>query len=95
MNVKLHNKRIAEKTVELNGLFPTGYLYVTSTTDSTAVTEVSCALGAKNIIEGSHTISSPEEIAAYQRRSAAVREQLQRSEIARNKPSLGITVRES
>jgi hypothetical protein len=91
MNVKLHNKRVAEKTVELNGLYPSGYLFVTSRTDSTAVTEVSCALGAKNLIEDSHTISSPEEIAEYQRHAAAVREQLQRTELARNKPSLAIS----
>jgi hypothetical protein len=91
MNVKLHNKRIAEKAASLNQMYPSGYLYLTSR-DAGAVTEVTTANGARHLIEDSHTISTAEEIAQYERRNAAVREQLQRSEVARNKPSLGITV---
>jgi hypothetical protein len=90
MNVKLHNKAIASKTSELNGLFPTGYLYITNRTDTTAVTEVSCAGAARHLIEDSHTISTAEEIAEYLRHASAVREQLLRAELARNKPTLGI-----
>lgn len=95
MNVKLHMKRITAKMIELNALYPSGYLFVTSRTDTTAVSEVTTANAARHLIEDSHTISTDEEIEQYKRRNAAVREQLQRTEIARSKPSLGITVRES
>jgi hypothetical protein len=95
MNVKLHNKRIAEKTAELDRTYPSGYLFVTSRDVGNSVTEVTTANAARHLVEDSHTISTPEEIEQYERRNAAVREQLQRTEIARNKPSLGITVRES
>lgn len=91
MNIKARNKQIAEMAATLNASHPSGFLYITSR-DAGAVTEVTCANGARHLIEDSHTVSTPEEIAQFERRNAAVREQLQRSETAHYRPSLAIEV---
>lgn len=94
MDVKAYNRRIREKKVELDSKYPSGYLFVTLRNGG-QVSEVTCEIAARDLTADTHYVSLPEEIQQYERRNAAVREQLQRVEVARNKPSLGITVRES
>jgi hypothetical protein len=82
MDIKGFKRDCLNKTLELEGLFPSGYCYITlldnreKQTRAGVVVEVSLMNAARHLCERSAELSSETEIQAYQARCAENRQQI-------------------
>jgi hypothetical protein len=79
MDLKAFRRDVLKKTTELEAIYPSGYIYITTVNDSQrqikagTTTEVTLALAAKHLCERSHELSTPEEIEGYRLRCEEAR----------------------